>query len=112
MREVGTTRAEGRRAQWWCWALAHILLLSLIATLATRFLDTDGTVQDTVTVQSGSSRAMRQHMDRDAVRWAAPVLQLALRQAPTFCPRVAPTGALRPTLFLEENLFNRPPPAC
>jgi hypothetical protein len=107
MREVRTARAEG--CQSWGWALIGLLLFSLIVTLVTRF---QGSVRDTVTVQSNSPQPMGQHMDRDAVRWAAPVLPLALLQAPIFLPHVTPAGPPLPTFCLEESLYNRPPPAC
>jgi hypothetical protein len=55
---------------------------------------------------------MRQHMKQDAVRWAAPILQLTILQAPTFHPRVVPAGPSLPSFSVEENLYNRPPPAC
>ena len=109
MREIGTTQGEGNRAQLWRWALTGLVLLSLVIALATRF---QATVQDTATVQSSASRAMRQHMNQDAVRWAVPILQLTVLQAPTFHPRVVPAGPSLPNLSVEENLYNRPPPAC
>jgi hypothetical protein len=109
MREIGTTQVEGCRARWWRWALTALVLLSLVVALATRF---QITVQDTVTVQSSASRAMRQHMNQDAVRWVVPLLQLTVLQAPTFHPHVVPGGPFLPSLSVEENLYNRPPPAC
>jgi hypothetical protein len=51
-------------------------------------------------------------MDRDAVRWADPVASIAVAQAPTFYPRVAPAAPSPPTFLIEENLYNRPPPVC
>ena len=54
---------------------------------------------------------MRQHMDRDSVRWAAPVAKVTVLLA-MFYPRVAPAGPPIATLLIEENLYNRPPPAC
>ena len=109
IREIGTRRVEGSRARLWRWALTLLVLLSLVVALATRF---QVTVQDTVTVQSSASRAMRQHMNQDAVRWVVPILQLTVLQVPTFHPRVVPAGPSLPSLSVEENLYNRPPPAC
>jgi len=94
----------------WRLVLVSVVMFSLALTLATRTFH-DATSLST-TVQSSSLQAMRQHMDRDAVRWTAPVATLAVAQAPTFYPRVAPAGPPLPTLLLEENLYNRPPPAC
>jgi len=107
MKAIG--EVEACRARSWHWALSCLLLLSLVVTLATRF---QVTVQDTVTIQSSASQATRQHMNQDAVRWSAPILQLTVLQARTFYPRVAPAGPPLPILLIEENLYNRPPPAC
>jgi hypothetical protein len=106
---LGIGTVEGRRARLWRWALTVVVLLSLVITLATRF---QVTVQNTATVQSGASESMRQHMNQDAVRWATPILQLTILQAPTFYPHVAPTGPSLSTLHIEENLYKRPPPSC
>jgi hypothetical protein len=91
------------------WALVSVVIFSLVVALATRtFNDTRAS---STTVHSGSLQAMRQHMDRDAVRWAVPAAKITVAQAPTFYPRVAPAGPPLPTLLLEENLYDRPPPA-
>ena len=95
---------------WWRLALVSVVMVSLVVTLATRTFP--GTTSHSITVQSNSAQAMRQHMDRDAVRWAVPVATIVVSQAPTFYPRVAPAGPPLPTLLLEENLYNRPPPSC
>jgi hypothetical protein len=95
---------------WWRLALVGVVMFSLVLTLATRTFG--GTTSVSTTVQSSSLQAMRQHMDRDAIRWVVPVATLAVAQAPTFYPRVAPTGPPLPILLLEENLYNRPPPTC
>jgi hypothetical protein len=90
--------------------LVCVVMFSLVLTLATRTFC--GTTPHSLAVQSSSPQGMRQHMDRDAVRWAAPVAKIVVSQAPTFYPRVAPAGPPHPTLLLEENLYNRPPPFC
>jgi len=109
MREIGTTQVAGCRARLWRWALTVLVLLSLVVALATRF---QVSVHDTRTVRSSASRAMGQRMNQDAVRWAVPPLQLTILQAPTFHPRIVPGGPSLPSLSVEENLYNRPPPAC
>jgi uncharacterized membrane protein YhaH (DUF805 family) len=111
MKEVSTTRVEGRRSRSWYWAFTGLLLFSLVVSLATR-VSVDAPIQHATTAKSGTQQAMRQHMDRDAARWTAPVLQFTVLQVPTFYPRVVPAGPPVPTLLLEENLYNRPPPTC
>jgi hypothetical protein len=113
--EVVVEKAERRdiavrSVSWGRLALVSVVMFSLVLTLATRTFR--GTTPHSIAVQSDSPQAMRQHMDRDAVRWAAPVAKMVVSQAPTFYPRVAPAGPPLPTLLLEENLYNRPPPFC
>jgi hypothetical protein len=105
-----TTDATVHSASWWRWAFVGVVMFSLVVTLATRTFHDPA--PRAATVHSGSVQVMRQHMDRDAVRWAAAVANITVAQAPTFYPRVAPAGPPLPTLLLEENLYNRPPPAC
>src|SRR5271168_4889950 len=76
-----------RSAPSWRLALVSDVVVSLVLTLATRTFG--GTTSHSVTVQSNLPQAVRQHMDRDAVRWAAPVATIVVSQAPTFYPRVA-----------------------
>ena len=94
----------------WRLAFVSVVMFSLVFTLATRTFRV--TTSHSTAVQSYSPQAMRQHMDRDAVRWAPPVAKITVAQAPMFSPRVAPDGPPLPTLLLEENLFTRPPPSC
>jgi hypothetical protein len=113
--EVVVEKAERREivvrsVPWWRLALVSVVMVSLVVTLATRTFR--GTTSHSIAVQSNSPQAMRQHMDRDAVRWAAPVAKIVVSQAPTFYPPVVPAGPPLPTLLLEENLYNRPPPSC
>jgi hypothetical protein len=108
--KAGTRNVSFCSVPRWRLVLVSVVMFSLVVTLATRtFHDTTSLSR---TVQSSSLQAMRQHMDRDAVRWAAPIAEIAVAEAPTFYPRVAPAGPPLPTLLLEENLYNRPPPAC
>jgi hypothetical protein len=94
----------------WRMVLAGLVMFSLVISLATRTFNV--TISHSTTVQSSSPQAMRQHMDRGAIGWTAPVAKVSVLQAPTFYPDVAPSGPPLPTLFLEENLYNRPPPGC
>jgi hypothetical protein len=109
MAKAGTTGAGLRSVPWWRWAFVGVVMFSLVITLATRTFHV--TVPHSTTVQSNSPQAMRQHMDRDAVRWAAPVAKITVAPVPTFYPRVAPAGPPVPTFLIEENVYNRPPPA-
>ena len=105
-----TTDVAVRSVSSWRRALVSVVMFSLVLTLATRTFHV--TLPYKTTVQSGDSQAVRQHMDRDAIRWAGPAAKVTVSEAPTFYPRVAPAGPPLPTLLLEESLYNRPPPTC
>lgn len=105
MSRIGIGSVEWRRS-----AIVSIVTLSLVVTLATRTFHV--TIPSSTTVHSGSPQAIRQHMDRDAFRWVPPVLQFTLLQVPELYVRVARARPALSTLLIEENLYNRPPPAC
>jgi len=93
--------------------LLLVIVLSvsaLTASLVTRTFHLK--LSHCVTAQSDSPQAMRQHLDRDATQWAAPVPNFAPLQAPTFHSRLATAGPSLPNLILDKNLYNRPPPSC
>jgi hypothetical protein len=113
MVDVGNTETTDfpvHSVPWWRWVLVSVVMFSLVVTLATRTFHV--TIPHSATVQSNSPQAMRQHMDRDAVRWIAPVAKIVAATFPTFYSRVALADPPLPTFLLEENLYNRPPPAC
>ena len=100
---------RGYRSPGWLVMPVAMLLLSLTVSLATRTFHLKITHQ--TTVQSNSAQAIRQHMDRDAVRWVPSVPVLLALEAPSFYPHVAPAGPPLPVLLFEKSLYNRPPPA-
>jgi len=108
--KAGTTDFSIRSVPRWHWGFVSVVMFSLVVTLATRtFHDT---TFESATVHSNSPQAVRQHMDSDAVGWVSPVSEIAAEQAPTFYARLVPAGPALPTFLIEENLYNRPPPAC
>ena len=94
----------------WRLAVVAVVIVALAGTLATRVFH--GTFDQSQCVRSGTAQAMRQHLDRDALGWTAPVVHYAVLDAPAFYPRVAPAGPPVRALLIEENLYNRPPPSC
>jgi len=94
----------------WRLAVISVVIVALTGSLATRVFH--GTFDQSRCVRSGTAQAMRQHLNRDAVRWTAPVIHYAVLDVPTFYPRVAPAGPPVRALLIEESLYNRPPPSC
>jgi|SRR5208337_1046220 len=91
-------------------AAVALVIVALTGSLATRVFH--ATIDQNLSVESSAAQAMRQHLDRDALRWTAPVVHCAVLDAPAFHPHVAPAGPPVRALLLEENLYNRPPPSC
>lgn len=94
----------------WRVLMVVLAICGLTVSLATRTFRI--TTPHVPTVQSSASQAMRQHLDRDAVRWVPPVPLLTTLQVPTFYPHVAPAGPPLPAILIGESLYNRPPPSC
>ena len=94
----------------WRLAVVAVVIVVLTGTLATRVFH--GTFDQSQCVRSSTAQAMRQHLNRDALGWSAPVVHYAVLDTPTFYPRVAPAGPPVRALLIEENLYNRPPPSC
>jgi hypothetical protein len=93
----------------WDMFIVALAILSLSVSLATRTFRLDSSA--TVKISSSTSQAIRQHLDRDAVRWVLPVPILAAVQAPAYYPRFAPAGPPLPTVLFDQSLSNRPPPS-
>jgi len=83
---------------------------ALTASLVTRTFHFS--VSRCVTAQAYSPQAVRQHLDRDATRWADPIPKIAPFQASNFDSCVPAAIVPLPSPLLDENLYNRPPPFC
>jgi hypothetical protein len=94
----------------WYVVVIILAICGLTTSLATRTFRL--TLSHTSTVQSGSTQAIRQHMDRDAANWVSPVPVTTTLPVPVFYPRFAPAGPPMPTVLFDESLSNRPPPSC
>jgi hypothetical protein len=94
------------------WRILVVVLsvFALTISLSTRTFRL--TVPQVVTAQSNAPQAVRQHLDRDAVRWLPSAPVLTFLQAPTFYPHVAPAGPPLPAILFHESFYNRPPPSC
>jgi len=110
MSPLGDLRQVPARRPAWQTLLVVVAIFSLTVSLSTRTFRLK--VSSINSVQSSAGQAIRQHMDRDAVRWMPAVPVVATLDAPSFYPLVAPAGPPLPGLLLDESLYNRPPPAC
>ena len=53
----------------------------------------------------------RQHLDRDATKWVAPVANFSILERVAIEARLAPAGPILPTHVFSNSLYNRPPPS-
>lgn len=109
MSPPGELRESGFRRTGWHVLLVASILFALTVSLATRTFRL--TVPDRVNVHTGSAQAVRQHMDRDAIRWSLPAPILTALKAPTSYPYVAPAGPPLPSVLFDKSLYTRPPPS-
>jgi len=109
MAESGRHEGVQNQRSRWCWLVIVLAIVALSCSLATRTFRLSAS--QNISVHSAASQGMRQHLDRDAVRWIPPVRTLISLESPTFYPRVAPAGPPLPVLLLDSPLYNRPPPA-
>lgn len=89
--------------------LIILTISALTASLVTRTVRIR--VLHGLTMQSNSSQALRQHLDRDAIPWKPPAASLALVPASGFIPCTKAAPPLSRTL-LDGSLHKRPPPFC
>jgi hypothetical protein len=96
------------RLIWWQ-SLMLVVVTALGVSLATRVCHV--VYPHSVHVQASASEGMRQHMDRDATDWVAPVPSFTFHQTTSFYPKFAPAGPPLPAALFDESLSNRPPPS-
>jgi hypothetical protein len=104
------TPKTGRIGNWLRWTAMIFVMFSLVLSLATRTFRLK--TPHGAIVQSSAHQGMRQHMDRDAAGFVAPVPVFSGFQAPTSYLYVAPAGPPLAVILLEKSLYNRPPPSC
>jgi hypothetical protein len=105
-------QAHVRRCRLLVLAIVFTSVFSLTANLATRYcFPADSSIQSVKVVKVPTSPdAKKQRLNKNAAVWFPPVLSFTELQVPRFYPKFAPAGPHLPDLFLEESLYNRPPP--
>jgi hypothetical protein len=111
MLNVGLQNTNVRRRHVRRGVLLLLVVLALVSSLATRYVDYSSLTSVTSATSHGAN-AKRQHLDRDGFQWIAPVAEFRLFVASVSAPHVAPVQAPVPILHLDESLSNRPPPFC
>jgi len=96
----------------WCTAVVLVAVCTLTLSVATRYSFCASTGNESVTtVQNHQSWTPGlQRLLNSAASWMPPVVGSAIFHDPESHPHVAPSGPTVSSVFLEKNLYNRPPP--
>jgi len=86
-----------------------LAILAISASVATRTFHAFDLYHPSV--QTDPSRAMRQHLDADAVALAGPISDLGTMLLPVAAPHAPPAEVPVHTIIFTESLYNRPPPS-
>jgi hypothetical protein len=95
----------------WCTAIVLIAVCALTVSVATRYdspLASDAKISNLQ--QQSSWQPGMQHLLNNAATWIPPVIISVLLQDPGYYPDVAPSRPIFPSVLLESDLYNRPPP--
>jgi len=87
-----------------------VVILSLTTSLVTRYVHVSS-VETVTTVKAGSPDAHRQRLHKNAFQWTAPVDEFTVFVSSIGSHRPAPIQPLL-IVYLDESLYNRPPPSC
>jgi len=98
------------RCSRWRVLIIVLAICGLTVSLATRTFHVKFVQGASVT--SRSTPPMRQHLNRDAMRWVAPSPVFIVFEAPSEYLQEAPAAPRLPSVLFDESLSNRPPPSC
>lgn len=94
-----------------CTAIVLIAVCALTLSVATRYGAPVASDARVSVLQSQSPwEPGIQRLLNNAATWIPPVIISVLLQDPGFYPHVAPSRPIFPTVLLESDLYNRPPP--
>ncbi len=103
---------EPNKCQRQRWDILIILVTISLLTISLGTRTRTAVMSHGITAQSQLPRAMRQHLDTDAVEWVPPVENVVTYEIVYFYPLVWPARPPILGFFFEQSLYNRPPPSC
>jgi hypothetical protein len=108
MQVLTRLKIDGQR---WRFLVIAVATCALTISLATRFYTPfSSSVHSVKAVEHVSAQPTRQHLDRDATHWVAPVATFSLLEPVKVLRSVIPTESFLPNHVFDESLYNRPPP--
>jgi hypothetical protein len=106
------TEPANGRTRCWCAGIILVLVCTLTVSVATRYVSSHSSSAATArTLQKATSaEPSRLRLIKGAASWAPPLLVSEVHQSPVYYPRSVAFGPSIPSIYLEDNLYNRPPP--
>jgi hypothetical protein len=96
----------------WRGVLIVIAICSLTLSVATRFWASSTSQSKIVkSVDQRSVEPKRQHLNKDATRWVAPLVDFSIFVPAAIETSLALSGPVLPKHVFSESLYNRPPPS-
>jgi hypothetical protein len=97
----------------WCTAIVLVAVCTLTASVATRYSRSQGPADEMQTViqKHYSATPGLQRLLNNAATWMPPLVEAAIFHDPARYPHIAPSDSPLVRVFLERNLYNRPPPS-
>jgi len=109
MLRLANMRDHGRKR--WLTAIVLVAVCTLTVSVATRYSLAPSTPNRTLAVQKHHSwRPELQRLLDNAETWVPPFVDTAIFQDPGCYPLAAKSDPVVPSVLLERNLYNRPPP--
>jgi len=100
------------RNRGWHGAVIVIAICSLTVSVATRFwAPSAAPAHIAKSVDHRSVDPKRQHLNKDAARFAAPRVNFSIIAPAAIETRLAPAGPLLAKHVFSDSLYNRPPPS-
>jgi hypothetical protein len=105
---VTKLKIDGQR---WRLVVIAVATCALTISLATRFYTPFSSSGHSVrALEHRSIDPKRQHLDKDASHWVAPVASFTLLEPTAVLQRITVSGPVLPSHAFDKSLYNRPPP--
>lgn len=95
----------------WCTLIVLVSVCALTVSVATRYSVSPSVQNSTIVQKNTAWTPGLQHLLNNAATWIPPVIYTAIYQdRGTYIQHVQPAPTV-PSVLLEKNLYNRPPPS-
>ena len=104
------THMENPARKRWCTAIVLLAVCALTVSVATRYSVSPSAIGKAHTVVKADKWTGLQRLLNNAATWMPPLVEAEIFHDPGCYPHVAESGPCIPSVLLQRNLYNRPPP--